>query len=71
MFLSLAVACGWSEDEKRVRLLSSVTGEAADYLFRTQPEAVFESFAALKIALASRFGERTAPDTRVQIALQQ
>ena len=65
VFLSLAVACGWSESEKRVRLLSSVTGEAADYLFRTQPEVVFESFAALKSALASRFGERTAPNTFV------
>ena len=65
VFLSLAVACGWSEDEKRVRLLSSVTGEAADYLFRTQPEAVFDSFVALKSALASRFGERTAPNTFV------
>ena len=65
VFLSLAVACGWSEDEKRVRLLSSVAGEAADYLFRTQPEAVFASFAALKSALASRFGERTAPNAFV------
>ena len=69
VFLSLAVACY----EKWVRLLSSVTGEevAADYLFRTQPEAVFESFAALKIALASRFGEWTAPNTKEQMALRQ
>ena len=52
VFLSLAVACGWS-----------VTEEAADYLFRTQPEAVFESFLALRGAIARRFGEKTAPNT--------
>ena len=72
VFLSLAVACGWSEDEKRVRLLSSVTGEAADYLFRTQPEAVFESFAALKSALASRFGELDCPEhIRFEVGVPQ
>lgn len=65
VFLSLGKACRWSDEEKRIRLLSAVTGEAADYLFRTQPTTVFESFSSLSAALANRFEERAAPNSFV------
>lgn len=65
VFLSLAVTCGWGEEERRVRLLSSLAGEAADYIFRTQPESVVASFSSLQDALANRFAERANPTSFV------
>ena len=54
-FDGLAVAGGWGEAEKRLRLLSALTGEASEYIFR-QPQ--LDEFSELLESLKCRFGDR-------------
>ncbi len=57
-FKGLAEACGWTDDEKRFRLVSSLRDEAATYAFSELSEETLQSFNSLERALESRFGER-------------
>ena len=57
-FLSNAVSCGWTEDDKLFRLTSSLRGEAAEYAFNQLSHEITGSFSALQRALESRFKER-------------
>ena len=56
-FVGLASSSGWQEGEKRLRLLSALKGEAAEYIFR-QPNFEELSFTQLLADLERRFGER-------------
>ena len=57
-FKSLAVACGWSEEEKLFRLSNSLREEAAEYAFEQLTPEVVNSFELLELALDARFAEK-------------
>lgn len=57
-FSSTALACGWTENDKLFRLISSLRGEAAEYVFNQLSPDITESFSGLKKALESRFREK-------------
>ena len=57
-FTSLAQACRWDEKEKAFRLLSSLRGEAADFVFSQVSAEDQRSYRIIEQALESRFLER-------------
>ena len=57
-FLATAVACGWNETDRHFRLISSLRGEAAEYVFNQLSPEITESFPGLQRALESRFREK-------------
>ena len=56
-FEGLATCSRWGEEEKRLRLLSSLKGDAADYIFQL-PDFSELSFQQLLERLERRFGDR-------------
>ena len=54
-FISVAESCMWDQNEKAFRLLSSLRGEAADFVFSQIAEDLHSSFYALDDALSLRF----------------
>ncbi|MEW8548036.1 MAG: hypothetical protein AB2693_31420 [Candidatus Thiodiazotropha sp.] len=57
-FLTTAAACGWTSTDKHFRLISSLRGEAAEYVFNQLSPEIAESFTGLQRALESRFREK-------------
>ena len=57
-FMSTASACRWNETDKHFRLISSLRGEAAEYVFNQLSPEITESFTGLQRALESRFREK-------------
>ncbi|MES9883970.1 MAG: hypothetical protein ABW185_24235 [Sedimenticola sp.] len=57
-FLSMAHMCGWDNMEKAFRLMGSLRGEAADFVFNQLSREIQSSYHELECALASRFKER-------------
>ncbi|MCG7878301.1 MAG: hypothetical protein JAY75_21690 [Candidatus Thiodiazotropha taylori] len=57
-FLALADTCGWDDRERAFRILNSLRGEAADFVFTQVDPRVQQSFYALEHALEGRFKER-------------
>ena len=57
-FVSTAMVCRWTEEEKLFRLTSSLRGEAAEYVFNQLSTEITRSFDSLIRALESRFRER-------------
>ena len=57
-FLALADTCGWDDKERAFRMLNTLRGEAADYVFTQVDPRVQHSFYALEHALEARFKER-------------
>ena len=57
-FESLAQSCGWSDDDKLFRLVSSLRGEASEYAFNQLTAQTLQSYESLKYALEVRFKER-------------
>lgn len=57
-FLTTAAACGWTETDRHFRLISSLRGEAAEYVFNQLSPEIAESFSGLQRALESRFREK-------------
>ena len=57
-FLALADTCGWDDKERAFRMLNTLRGEAADYVFTQLDPRVQHSFYALEHALEARFKER-------------
>ena len=57
-FVSTAMVCRWTEEEKLFRLTSSLRGEAAEYVFNQLSTEITRSFDGLIRALESRFRER-------------
>ena len=60
--MGLADACGWTEEEKLFRLVSSLRGKAAEYVFQQLDPEVIKSFDNLTKELSKRFGERQLPN---------
>ena len=50
-FLALADTCGWDDKERAFRMLNTLRGEAADYVFTQLDPRVQHSFYALEHAL--------------------
>ena len=57
-FMGLAVACGWTAEEKKFRLMSSLKGKAAEFVFQQLDPSTINDFEKLISALESRFAER-------------
>ncbi|MCG8045674.1 MAG: zinc finger domain-containing protein [Candidatus Thiodiazotropha endolucinida] len=57
-FLALADTCGWDDKERAFRMLNTLRGEAADFVFTQVDPRVQHSFYALEHALEARFKER-------------
>ena len=57
-FLALADTCGWDDKERAFRMLKTLRGEAADYVFTQVESRVQHSFYALEHALEALFKER-------------
>ena len=57
-FLTTAAACGWTETDRHFRLISSLRGEAAEYVFNQLSPEIAESFTGIQRALESRFREK-------------
>ena len=57
-FKSMAVTCGWSDQEKLFRLSNSIRGEAAEYVFTQLSPDTVNSFTLLELALEARFKEK-------------
>ena len=62
-FKGLAMACQWSEEETRFRLVSSLKDEAATYAFTELSDEVLKSATLLEKALEDRFGERRSANS--------
>lgn len=60
-FNSLALACGWSAEEKLFRLTSSLRGDAAEYAFEQLPGDIITNLSSLVDALDARFAEKRTP----------
>ena len=56
-FKNMAVNCGWSDTEKVFRLLQSMEGEAADFVFHQMDEYTRQSFSRVECALEKRYGD--------------
>lgn len=57
-FKTLAMKCGWDDQEKLFRLCNSLRGDAADFAYVDVPPEDQGSFLALEAALGQRFKER-------------
>ena len=57
-FMSTAAACGWNATDMHFWLMSSLRGEAAEYVFNQLYSEITESFTSLQRALESRFREK-------------
>ena len=63
--MGLAEACGWSEEEKHFRLVSSLRGKAAEYVFQQLDAEAVKSFDTLVKELGKRFGDRQLPNSYI------
>ena len=57
-FMSTAAACRWNETDMHFRLISSLRGDAAEYVFNQLSPEITESFSGLQKAMESRFREK-------------
>ena len=56
--MSTASACRWNETDEHFQLISSLRGEAAEYIFYQLSPEITGSFTGLKRALESQFREK-------------
>ena len=69
-FQAMAHHCGWSDEEIRFRLLSSLREDAAEYVYSALPPETLNSTEQLERALEDRFSEKKSANTYLA-ALEQ